>query len=283
MGMLPKQLIIDKDVFQAAQTSELKEFAHNHFLILPEVLLYECLTTDRDKDVLLDRFRQVMLSGGYICPPIKTMVHKEAENLSPYPYLPDLGMTTDMRRRVRKKAISFEPSHVSEICGEHYEAVQSLLGSAKSTSERLFDERPDLVKEARKYQADRVKRFELWVETVRSNNIHKLVIDNLGHLTKSPDKYCLSGRWISWHYFCIVAVIHQEYVFQAIVNENTSDLTSAEHDCEDAKYVGYLSRADGILTNDKGLVIPLAQAAFPEKDIFLSLDEVPDEYLCEWT
>jgi len=42
-------------------------------------------------------------------------------------------------------------------------------------------------------------------------------------------------------------------------------------------------RADGLLTRDKKLVTPLAQAAFPEKDVFFSLDEVPDEYLCNWS
>jgi hypothetical protein len=31
------------------------------------------------------------------------------------------------------------------------------------------------------------------------------------------------------------------------------------------------------------LVKPLAQAAFPDKDLFLSLDEVPEEDECHWT
>jgi len=274
METTPKQLIIDKDVFQAAQTPELKKFARTHFLILPEVLLYECLTTDRDKDILLERFRQVMLVGGYICPPIKMIVRKEAENLTLYGYLPDLQMSLDMRKDIRKKSISFASNHVSTICEEHFEAAQSLLNSAKSTSTTLLDERPDVVKKARGYQADRFKRFELWIETVRANNIHELVIDKLGYLTNSPGKFCLSDDWVSWHYFCIVASVYMEHIFQAIVNERSFDLTSTEHDCEDAKYISYLSRADGILTNDKRLVQPLSQAAFPGKDIFSSLDEV---------
>jgi len=36
------------------------------------------------------------------------------------------------------------------------------------------------------------------------------------------------------------------------------------------------------LTRDKKVVEPLARAAFPEKDVFSNLDEVPDEYLCNW-
>ena len=57
----------------------------------------------------------------------------------------------------------------------------------------------------------------------------------------------------------------------------------AEHDYQDMEYVLLLSRADSLLTRDKKLVKPLAKAAFPEKDVFSSLDEVPDEYLCNWS
>jgi hypothetical protein len=57
----------------------------------------------------------------------------------------------------------------------------------------------------------------------------------------------------------------------------------AEHDYQDIEYVLLLSRADGIITRDKKLVEPLARAAFPEKDVFSSLEEVPESYRCDWT
>lgn len=57
----------------------------------------------------------------------------------------------------------------------------------------------------------------------------------------------------------------------------------AEHDYQDMEYVILLSRADCILTRDEKLVKPLAKAAFPDKDVFSSLDEVSEDYLCNWT
>ncbi len=51
----------------------------------------------------------------------------------------------------------------------------------------------------------------------------------------------------------------------------------------DLEYVLLLSRADGLLTRNEKLVKPLAQAAFPKKDVFSSLDEVPEEYVCHWS
>jgi hypothetical protein len=41
--------------------------------------------------------------------------------------------------------------------------------------------------------------------------------------------------------------------------------------------------AGGPLIWGKGLVSALAHAAFPEKDVFSSLKDVPDEYRCDWT
>ena len=54
------------------------------------------------------------------------------------------------------------------------------------------------------------------------------------------------------------------------------------NDLFDIKYVAYLCLADGILTRDKKLFIPLAEAGFSDRDVFFDLDEVQDEYLCRW-
>jgi hypothetical protein len=61
-----------------------------------------------------------------------------------------------------------------------------------------------------------------------------------------------------------------------------SGRVAVEHDLQDITYVLLLSRGDGLLTRDKDLVIPLAKAAFPEKDVFSSLEEVPKDYLGDW-
>jgi len=65
-------------------------------------------------------------------------------------------------------------------------------------------------------------------------------------------------------------------------NGRNSGDKRAEHDYQDMEYVLLLSRADAILTRDKKLVKPLAEAAFPDRDVFFDLDEVPDEYVCHW-
>ena len=50
------------------------------------------------------------------------------------------------------------------------------------------------------------------------------------------------------------------------------------NDIFDIHYVSHLSQADGLVAGDKDLVLPLALAAFPDKDVFGSIDDVPDWY-----
>jgi hypothetical protein len=50
------------------------------------------------------------------------------------------------------------------------------------------------------------------------------------------------------------------------------------NDIYDIYYVSHLSQADGLVAGDKKLVRPLAMAAFPDKDVFCSIYDVPYRY-----
>jgi len=53
-----------------------------------------------------------------------------------------------------------------------------------------------------------------------------------------------------------------------------------ENDFYDMEYVACLCKADGLLTRDEGLVKPLAEASFPDKQeqVFSSIDQIPNDY-----
>ncbi|GAG33142.1 unnamed protein product, partial [marine sediment metagenome] len=53
------------------------------------------------------------------------------------------------------------------------------------------------------------------------------------------------------------------------------------NDIFDIYYVSHLSQADGLVAVDKRLVQPLAKAAFPSKDVFGSINDVPYRYCKE--
>ncbi|HSW00682.1 MAG TPA: hypothetical protein VLI39_10950 [Sedimentisphaerales bacterium] len=87
---------------------------------------------------------------------------------------------------------------------------------------------------------------------------------------------------MSWQHVRLTTVLFLEYSFLRKGHGGGTEQESAEHDLYDVQYVVLLTRADGIITRDKKLVEPLARAAFSEKDVFSSLEEVPDSYRCDW-
>jgi hypothetical protein len=280
-----KYIIIDKDVFKGTQTDKLVAFVQNHFLILPDTLYYECATNSTDKEELLYRFRSVILAGAYICPSFIDIIKKEANNLSPYGFLVKLEEVSTVRKTFQKNQRPYSLKHAEIMLKEEYNMAENILKSAHKFNDELVLEDPQLLREVRKWNSSRstrLARFQKWAELIDAEDIHRCSRQLLGGLTRNPEKYCLSNDWISWHYLRLMLILFYEKAFLFHVGAQFSE-RAVEHDLQDMKYVLLLSRADGLLTGDKKLVKPLAKAAFPDKDIFSNLDEVPEQYVCHWS
>lgn len=277
--MEPKQIIIDKDVFGGIKTDDLRDFAKNHFLVLPEVLLYECLTTQKNQENLLDRFRQVLLAGACICPNIKSIINKEAKELSPYGPLVNLRNTQEIRSAyMQKDGISYDLSAMSEYLDGN---TSKLLNATQGFHEEFASKHPDILTAIRKLDNSKTikaERFICWAQLVDLQDVHRLAEANLRGITETPEKYCLSDEWVSWHFLRVTFIIILEYCF---LKHNGASIGEdrAAHDCRDAEYVYLLSRVDGLLTRDNDCRL-LAKAAFPEKDVFSDIDQVSKEYIC---
>lgn len=282
--MKPKQIIIDKDVFEGTKTDVLCGFAKNNFLILPEILLYECLTTQNNKEVLIDRFEQVLLVGAHICPNIKSILNEEANNLSPYGSFVNTK-TTDKTRSAYKEKIGIF-SNLSEMSEYLDENIRNFLNPVEILYEEIQVNDPELSASIRKLDAssnNRLHRFRFWLQLTEQQDIHRLAIENLAGITNHPEKYCLSDKWVSWQFFRVTFAIILEYRFLRHHSPTGIKEDRAKHDLMDVEYACLLSRADCLLTRDKKLVKPLAQAAFPNKDVFSDIDDVPNEYICNWS
>lgn len=285
--MKPKtaQLVIDKDVFQGTSTESLCDFAKNHFFILSNDLYYECVTTDSRQRKLLDRFRDVVLAGGCICPRRNTIIKKEAENLSPYGPLVDMQIISAVRRTFQRNDRPYDAEDLEIAYRNELKMAQMMIDSADGFTRKLASEEPELLNQIRKRdnsKTARLDRLKEWTEAVDSQDIiHNASEEMLKGLTEHPEKFCLSDEWVSWHFLRLYLILLQERTFLRHTGDG-SDQISVEHDLQDINYVLLLSRADGLLTQDKDLVIPLARAAFSEKDVFSSLGEVPEEYLGDW-
>ena len=279
-----KKLIIDKDIFRGTSTSKLKEFAENYFLILPQVLYYECITANERREKLLDRFRMIILAGGYICPTCNDILRWEAKNLFPYGSLIDLEEVAEVKRVFEVNDRPYNPEHITKLQYNVLEFVGNIRSNTESFNEQLILEDPELLSEVRKWDSSRAskyERFRKWAELVDTNDIHTAACHCLRGLARELDKYCLSDEWVSWEYLRLMLIHFYEKTFLTHKGAKFSE-HGIEHDLQDIKYVLLLSRADGLLTKDNELIKPLAKAVFPEKDVFSNLEEVPDTYKCYW-
>lgn len=92
-----------------------------------------------------------------------------------------------------------------------------------------------------------------------------------------PNIKDVGSDWWIWQIWRLSLAWGTELAWKSGMNTENMDISN---DVYDVHYVACLSKADGLLTADGNLVQPLAKAAFPEKDIFCNIDEVPSEYIC---
>jgi hypothetical protein len=284
----PKTLVVDKDVFQGTSTEDMVEFVKNHLLILSQELLLECLTTDDEwtKECLLYRFRRTILAGGHICPRfVRSMVPYEAERLTPYGPIWDKEYSDSVRHTYERNTDPYNHVWVEESQRLDQEFVNYLARHMGEFTDYLASEKQDALQEVRHENHSNhalPARLAGRAEFVNAQDLHYAANKLFRGMTNCPEKFCLSEQWISWQYVRVFLTWLTESKGKSQAGGYGSR-EKLEHDLQDIMYVTHISRADGLLTRDEELVIPLARAAFPNKDVFSSLDEVLDTYRCDWT
>ena len=284
----PKQIVVDKDAFVGININDLCDFARNHLMLACDTLLYECTTASKQEPRdMLDRYKKLIKSGAYYCSLSITFIRSECENCAPYPrFLPDLEET---KRIQAGKACLYDmlgSSETRETSLSRCELAKSMFVDLSDKVKKGIDtEHADVSSWLRQLSSDRFDRFQRLFERIDTQEFRQICVDSLrGVSIKDKAKFGSSPEWISWQYFRLMYVIAQNYHYLRLTDAMPKrEIERAEHDYQDMEYVLLLSRAEAILTRDKKLVGPLAQAAFPEKDVFSSLDEVPDDYICNWT
>ncbi len=273
---MSKKIIIDKSVFQGTSTEYLLEFAQSHFLILSEALLYECLTTDRDKDGLLDRFRKVVLAGGEICPNRDEIINTEAKTLLPYGNLVDSSKTYSIRETFQNNRRPYDLKTAEKSYEKEIKISQYIIDSIKTILDEINQNDPELYERSLKEdisEKGQLGRFENYALFLNSQDMHLASTILFKGITDRPDRFCLSDEWISWHFLRLCFIYLSDKSLLRHNKGSNYKCEDIEHDMQDLTYVMLLSRADVLLTNDDGLKY-LSKAAFPDKDVFSDIKEI---------
>jgi hypothetical protein len=277
-------MVLDKSAFLGIKLDQLRRFARDHFLLICEPLLYECATSSVFKDrQLLSHCRGLIQEGAYYCSRGEDLIRYEGQHLRPFPWL-----LADIERTKRIRSGPVKPDDT--FTDEQIAAKQRLgFEFAKVFLLDLVRDLMDLAKAGHSEVPDfkglpedifaRLAAFAKSTDGVSFRNLATIRVPK--NWIKDDKKYCLSSEWMAWQFFRLLDIVGREYLFLHQAGSSLGE-ERAEHDYQDVGYVLLLSRADGIITRDRKLVEPLARAAFPTKDVFSSLDEVPESYRCDW-
>ncbi|OHB55662.1 MAG: hypothetical protein A2173_02030 [Planctomycetes bacterium RBG_13_44_8b] len=280
-----KLLIIDKNRFQAISEELMCQFVRDYNVVIPYVLCIECLMSKkrkpleigRDPMFLVKRLDSVIKAGAKVgysstdiftkentsCIPVDSIIDKEATQSVKTGVL-DVNELF-VKREAEKCKENFQPYFDTwlEVAKTLYKNIKK-KGLQKNFSDEVEE-------------TDITKRMQKWLKAAEKMMPEILKIC----FPKAPSN--IRSDWYTWHMALLIWAWAMEWGCIRSKSGVSFENYDISNDIFDIEYVSYLSRANGILTGDEELVQPLARAAFPGKDVFSSLDEVPEDYKCNWT
>jgi hypothetical protein len=284
---MAKLLVIDKCCFQGASEARLIEFGGKYQVFLPHALVIECLISDdcdgrkpcKNPIYLLHRVEALVKAGAYFGRSSVSIHKEEQKNRRAVVQFIDEKATLLIRagtsvlteefvcREAEECRKAFDPlvKLVSDLALVFVEAIKEKAMSKGFQKE--IQETCTVQRFGRNLQAADQKKDEIlqkWIPSLASD---------------------VTEDWYTWQ---LIRLWYAWAIEWAGRRPNTDDTTlqpDLSNDFYDMEYVASLSRADAIITKEgekKGLVPHLARAAFPEKDVFSSLEEVPKSYRRDW-
>lgn len=283
MTATARQIVVDKDAFIGINLDALCKFAESHFLLLSDTLLYECATATRQvPKSLLRRYECIVKAGAHYCSMSRQFAEWEAWHCRPFPQILDSEDMTEGIRRGNTRISSLLASDALQQSrdGRAYAAHTMSAQFSAYLKSQLHTRVKDVRADINKIPNSPSERLRNWFGRIDAMDIHAMAVESfLAGWIRVKGEFCLSPTWMTWqHLRLVMASIYEHWYIR-----ETGDPRDryAEHDWQDAEYVLLLSRADAIITRDRRST-ELAKAAFPEKDVFSGLEEVPDSYRCDW-
>lgn len=280
---MAKLLVIDKCRFQGESKSILIRFVKEYQVILPHVLAIECLMSDdcsgkkqtKNPIGLLHRLEDVVKAGAYFGRSSVSIHREEKKSRRAVVQLIDEETTQVIRARTSGLAEELVRREAEECRKAFDPLVEPVSGLGRAFVAAIKEKAMSDGFQEEIREAGEVERFGRWLEVAdRSRNdiLQKWIPSLASDVTEQWYTWQVIRLWYGW------AI---EWAGRRANTDDTTFQTDISNDFYDMEYVACLSRADGLLTGDKKLVEPLARAAFPEKDVFSSLEEVPESYRCD--
>ena len=264
----PKLLVVDKSIFHSLCCFEEKLFAfmRDYNVVLPNALAIECVISENKEPCknpvkLVRQFDAAIKAGAKYGYSSYKLFQEEKMTLRPLVSVVDERATEQFRNGTPNTAADFIRQE-AECCRKAFEPIiESVLKIARSLYDNLCKQE-ELSKKLRK-EKDRIRRFENWIQNTDTSM--KVILKALfsDQISSRAD-----ANWFTWQRARLYLTYSLDWMFKKNV-PGSSEKRDISNDLYDIEYVTYLSRADGLLTNDQKLQVPLAKAAFPKNDVLV--------------
>jgi len=150
--------------------------------------------------------------------------------------------------------------------------TDELLGIARRLYEDISENEESMEGSCKPTNTNKEERFKKWIQNIDKSNFMNIAIE--AWFGKQISSHA-DTNWFTWQctrlwFAYIIDWCHKKSL------RGSSEKKDISNDFYDMEPVLYLLRADGFLTNDTELEIPLAKAAFPNKDLFVVDTRVND-------
>ena len=275
---VPRLLVIDKSIFHGFNDKKVCTFVKDYNVVLPYALAVECLISKNQRSgknpvLLLRRFDGAIKAGAKMGYSSSKLFQAEKMTLCPAKAAVDESSTKQFRNGILKTNPDFIKQE-AEDCRKSFEPIiEKLSGLAKTFYKNLCKEglQKKVLKEAN--QKDIVDHLKNWIQATEpqmKDVLNKCFSEQIGSHA--------DANWFTWQWSRLAFAWAIEWACKRNQSGPSFENHDISNDLYDIEYVAYLSRADGLLTGDEELVMPLAKAAYPQKDVFDDINNIPQSY-----
>jgi hypothetical protein len=262
-------IIIDKSIFQGNCTEKLSNLAQKHIVILPHVFFEECMTTegDRSPESLIKKAETAIKSGAFISLPRGRMIEIERETLQPLESIIDKTGT----EQIRNKNIEDLQINFQEEALKLKKNIEPMIRFEKKIANAFWAtlQDKDYSKNWRTSDEDNDTGIRLgkWTESLKEEPMRAWIAEIFPDMSSH-----IQNDWMTWHLLQLLIAYGIEWAYKRN-SSGQSFGSNIINDVYDIEYVLCLARSDALVSNDRKLMVPLAQAIFPKKKIYHKLED----------
>jgi hypothetical protein len=265
---MSKLLVVDKSVFHTLHYCDEKlcAFVKDYNVVLPFALAVECVISEKeqgkDPEKLLRGLDKAIKAGANMGHQSPELLKAEGMTLCPIKSVVDEVATLQLKScspEITVDSIKQAANHCLEVSKQKINELSAYAETLYQNICKKTNSKKGLTKEPKIE-----KRFLKWIQFTDSNKIMNNTIETFfGRQISS----CANTNWYTWQFARLWFAYCWDWCHKKTLGNNIKKIRS--NDFYDIEPILYLSRVDGLLTNDKKLQVPLAKAAFPAKEVFV--------------